>query len=188
MNFAILERPSVEHEEQYRGLERYGPEPPEEDSPLMPLWIWYSVGPEDYIHDEQKAVEFINRYNKANKTYELVRIEKNLEARGSDQFLGVDVAAFGGHSLLKSGLLFWCHNLKPDLRRPLVDLVCRYFRPRLNHCLLFQQKEDADLFARVVRDIESVDKNYEYVEPGYDYFPQFLYSVDTTMRQTSLDG
>jgi hypothetical protein len=176
--FAILEWPSENDNKSsiYRGLERNGPPPPPDTPPIPELWTWYASNGDDYIYDEKKATDFIRRYKYLDKPYDLIRIESKFEPRNNDKFLGIDVTSFGGYlSAIKSGILYW----KPERRRPLIELIWRYFKPRLNANMLFQNKEDADLFTHVVKDIQSI--GIGYFEPNFDYSPHFLYLVDLTV-------
>ena len=176
--FAILEWTSENNNKSpiYRGLQRKEPPAPPNVPPFPELWIWYASNGDDYIYDEKKAIDFIRGYKYLDKPYDLIRIEQKSKPRGKDQFLGIDVASFGGNLALKSTLLYWWEITRPERRIGLIEVLCRYFIPRLNENKLFAYEEDADLFTRVVKDLQSSEIGY--VEPDYDFSPHFLYLVN----------
>jgi hypothetical protein len=180
MDYAILKELSINQEENYRGLERLTPINFYEPN-LFELYEWYSseVGA-GYIHNQQKAVALIKEYKKYGQNFELLRICQEYD-KSDNEFLGIDVASCGGYSMLKSGLLSWINNLTSKEITGIIDVIVRYFKPKLNDNLLFFNKEDANLFAKVTNEIGNIKlidkKEYGFVEPGYYYYPQYLYLV-----------
>jgi hypothetical protein len=75
--------------------------------------------------------------------------------------------------LAESGLLFWVDKLEPEYRTGIIETIILYFSPKLNQNLLFQSGENAPLFSRVVNEIAVLKPEYEFIEPGFNFFPNF---------------
>src|SRR4051812_17604022 len=83
--------------------------------------------------------------------------------------LGFDISLSGWYSLLSWGLT-WSGDVQPPAQvRPLLELVERYFRPRLNAHGLFAHWEDARFFLDVAENLSTLVPGL-WEAPGHDRF------------------
>jgi hypothetical protein len=83
--------------------------------------------------------------------------------------LGFDVSLGGWYSLLSWGLT-WSGDVQPPAQvRPLLALIERYFRPRLNAHGLFARWEDARFFLDVTENLSALVPGL-WESPGHDRF------------------
>lgn len=177
MNYVILGEPFPNAKPYYRGLRRNEPDYIE-DLKIKKYWDWYieNFGNAEYLHesDRARAFELINAYKEHGINYELICIADDFQERGNDDFLGIDIATRGGYSILQEGLE---HDFTKGEHGPLVgihELLYLYFQPKLNEYLLFQEKDDADLFVKVVKEMQATSPGYFECE---EFYPQYLYLV-----------
>jgi hypothetical protein len=178
MNYIIVGEPMPYAQPNYRGANRTNPIHVD-DPTICEYWGWYihNFGDAAYLHesDRNKAFELIREYAKHGLYYELIHVAPSYEGCANEEFLGIDIATEGGDSILAQGLPeVDIINSKLGPLDGITELLFRYFRPRLNNHLLLQNKADADLFVRVVKEIQAI--NPAHFEFG-EFIPQYLYFV-----------
>lgn len=160
----------------YRGLHRQHPEYVN-DHRIKKYWDWYidHFGDAEYLHDEDKrqAFELIEEYKKHGFEYELICIENDYK-ENDEEFLGIDVATRGGYSVQESGLKHDFSKSKPEQLDGIHELLYLYFQPKLNKYLLFQEKNNANLFSKVIKEMQIASPGYFEIE---EFYPQYLYSI-----------
>jgi hypothetical protein len=177
MNYLILGKPFSEESQAYRGIHRISPEHTYDPVPLK-YWEWFNDNYEEsYIpeSDKTKAFELIKAYKRIGIDYELIRIARDFEDNNKDEFLGIDIASDGGISILawyflKDGFT----STSSDPLSGIAELLFRYFKPRINQYVLLQNKSDANLFIKVVEEMQAV--NPVYFE-DFKFLSHYLYLV-----------
>lgn len=177
MNYVILGKPMQYAEPSYRGLHRNNPEHID-DPVIIKYWDWYidNFGDAQYLNDcdKKQAYELIKEYKKHGLNYELIRVANDFEENNKDQFIGIDIATRGGYSILQMGLHEDFTKGKPGPLDGITELLYLYFQPKLNEYLLLQEKTDADLFYKVVKEMRAICPGYFEVE---EFYPQYLFVV-----------
>lgn len=140
---------TVTEPKNYRGVDRHTPSYIAEvaDSHASnQLFYWsterYNNG---YLDDLSKAKELVQAYSELStpQLFEIVEIthEKEEPALRYSQFLGFDIASFS-YSVLSEGM-HYCSSTKPDFAQPLLCLMEKYFKPKLNQNFLFSDYDTA---------------------------------------------
>lgn len=176
----ILERPENALTN-YRGVDRCWPsyvDDVADDHPVNQAFRWFCAegGESGIIHDLGKARELVRTYlsTKPGTQWDIVQL---LNANEPDEpgstFLGYDISIQSGTSLLSSRLALSSLSAE-DALSPIVEVVHRYFRDRLNLNGLLATLADALLFLRCVTTIESLRPGF-YTSYSVDRFaPQRL--------------
>lgn len=152
MKIRILGEKIIESDKPYRGLYREEPQYVE-DEQILPYWNWYATeaGDGGYVRNVEKAAQLIEAYEKIGLDYEMVFVE-NEKINTKKGYLGIDICTKGGYSLLTNGLEGNISNTT-DIDG-IFELISRYFVPKLNKYCLFQTKNDASLFLKIVNEIQ----------------------------------
>jgi hypothetical protein len=176
MDYLILGRPFSYSKNTYRGVNRTTPQYID-DPDITRYWEWYTdeFGDAEYLQDKDKeqATKLIELYKMHDLKYELVRIANDIEENNYEEFLGIDIATKGGDSILDRGLPKKDYSKgKSNLLDGITELLYCHFRSKLNKYFLLHSKADANLFAKVVKEMQ-------IIVPGYfefgDFYPQYLY-------------
>jgi len=154
MKFRILGDSIITSNSAYKGLYREEPIYIEDDE-LYPFWDWYATeaGDGGYISDIEKAKKLVEMYAKKGIYYEIIRIEEQ-EISTKNCFLGIDICTKGGYSLLASRLEN--SNTTKTEMDGIFELIKVYFQAKLNEHSLFAKSEDADLFLKVINEIQQL--------------------------------
>jgi len=146
----------------YRGTYRPGPTYMQilpADAPVNKLWMQESGPmPNESFPSLEEAAAIQSTYAKMGFALDLVIIMGKDEIPPenlSPQFLGYDISHDSGYSLLSWDLNFsepaaeFFHQRYQPIYQPLLLLIERYFRPRLNSYRLLPTREDAEFFLSV---------------------------------------
>lgn len=121
--------------------------------------------PDEISLDELK--EFLSLCNSRNEdNYEIVFLNKIKECPHDAVYYGIDVSSVGGYSMLGEGLF---NNKVTYPWSSIVEVINKYFSAKLNENGLFDRMEDAELFKKVLFDMNKCfrgcieDENWQIV-------------------------
>ena len=146
----------------YHGTYRPGPayvrELPE-DAPVNKLWMIESGPmPNEPLANFEEATTIQSVYAKSGIALDLVMTMEKDEIPPTNipsHYMGFDISHRSGYSLLSWDLNFsepapeFFHQRHAPVYQPLLSLIERYFRPRLNMYRLLPTQEDAEFFLSV---------------------------------------
>lgn len=169
--FQILSRPSPPST--YRGVGRRGPfyrEGEAESSAFNVAWREL-VDKNETLHSLDEALRLAAVFNATHAAFDVVGISRDIAAPYAN-LLGYDVAANGRESVLSWGIQ-WDAARKARLPLgPLLALMERYFRPKLNQYGLFDERETGNMFCDVLLAIQQLAPG-TWEAPGH-YHPEVL--------------
>jgi hypothetical protein len=140
-------------------------EPLPSDHEINQLFHWFleEGGEIGVVHDLRKAMRYaqlLNQFATGIKQFEVIEVTDGEASRIGFELLGFDLSAGYNNSLLSWGL-----ESQPGVSglsepiRELVDLVCRFYGPRLNSYGLFQEPRTASECLRSMDALQVLSPN-----------------------------
>jgi hypothetical protein len=173
MYYQLLGQPMSFSPSSYRGTSRAGPAYqeglPESAEPNCAFLEYSRQG--EKLDSRDQALQLAAVFRQAGQVLDVIGIEDATASPSAleEGQLGFDISLCGWYSLLSWGLT-WSGDVQPPAQvRPLLALVERYFRPRLNAHGLFARWDDARFFLDVADNLSALVPGL-WESPGHDRF------------------
>lgn len=185
MNLLILGTTTAAESPSYRGTLRAHPYHVDrlpDSHPVNQAFFWYCEegGELGAVHNLARARDLVHLYAALwpPQRFEIIEVTaERAEPMVGSSFLGFDISSGFGDSLLASGLelvrLPLLDTFSPERKTfllPLLEVVQRFFQPKLNELGLFPRFEDAEFYLHCLRSIGRV-------EPGLFEEQAIIYKI-----------
>jgi hypothetical protein len=149
------------------------------------FWFVEAGGEIGVVHDVAKALSLVAAYGELKQRFEVIEVSQGRSTPvHNSEFLGVDLSCMFNYSLLASGLDFAPFHGASDrddslLQQiaPLIELVSRHYRPKLNSNGLFGNIEDAEHCLACMLALQRICPNLWEGEGSSDFRPVCLHRV-----------